>query len=342
MTIGNIIPRRDIVKHALRLGAEVKNIRLSDDLSDEVIAAIKQQLLEHRVIFFRDQGHLDDAQQQRFAIRLSSLIPHPTMVDTSGDLRIRETLSDRGSRMDMMSMDGSFNAARSKISMLRGAAIPLYGDHMAWSSTAAAYLDLPEPLRMLADTLWAVRCAAFDYAVTEGATEADKKCLDDVSTGTIYQTTHPVVRVHPETGDRLLSLGRSVQNFVGLQRYPSQKLFERLQSYLTAPANMVCWTWKSGDVAIWDNRATERYPMRAGGRHLPMGPVTSDADVPSLRKLRSRAAEAAYFGRLVRITKAQQDEVVEKPCGKVLVRGNQASRVSLPLKSRRDEKTVCR
>ncbi|WP_225648078.1 TauD/TfdA dioxygenase family protein [Bradyrhizobium australafricanum] len=286
MTVGNIVPR--VVKRALRLGAEVENIRLSDDLSDEVVAAIKQLLLEHKVIFFRDQGHLDDAQQQRFAIRLSSLVSNPTMVDISGDLRTRKMLADRASRIDTMSIDGCFSAARPKISMLRGAAIPLYEEHMAWSSTAAAYLDLPESLRMLADALWAVRCAAFDCAVTEGATEADKKCLDDVSTGTIYQTTHPVVRIHPETGERLLLLGQSVQNFVGLQRYPSQKLFERLQSYLTAPANVVCWTWKSGDVAIWDNRATERYSMKVGGRQ-----VASDADVPVLTKLRSRAAEAA-------------------------------------------------
>ncbi|MGL3104640.1 TauD/TfdA dioxygenase family protein [Bradyrhizobium sp. BR 1432] len=290
-TIGNIIPRANIVKHALRLGAEVKNIRLSDDLSDEVIAAIKQLLLEHKIIFFRDQGHLDDAQQQRFAIRLSSLIPHPTTVDANEDLRIRETLSDGAGHMDMMNMDDSVNGARPKISILRGAAIPLYGDHMTWSSTAAAYLDLPEPLRMLVDTLWAVRCAAFDYAVTEGDTEADKKRLEDVSSGTIYETVHPIVRVHPETGERLLLLGRSVQNFVGLQRYPSQKLFERLQSYLMAPGNMVRWSWKQGDVAIWDNHATERYPIgKAGGRDLIL---RVDVDEAGMKRLGSRAAEAA-------------------------------------------------
>ncbi|MGY4399280.1 TauD/TfdA dioxygenase family protein [Bradyrhizobium sp. USDA 3315] len=292
-TIGTVIPRADIVKHALRLGAEVKHIRLSDDLTDEVITAIKHLLLEHRVIFFRDQGHLDDAEQQRFAIRLSSLIAHPTTVDPSGDFTIPKAQSYRANPMNMMNLDDSFNGARSKIAILRGAAIPIYGDHMAWSSTAAAYLDLPDPLRMLADDLWAVRCAAFDYAFTDRAMESDKKCLDDVSTGTIYQTTHPIVRVHHETGERLLLLGRSIQHFVGLQRYPSQRLFERLQSYITAPVNTVYWTWKSGDVAIWDNRATECYPLNAGGRHSAGGAVTSEQGVRGLRKLRSRAAEAA-------------------------------------------------
>ncbi|MBR1164785.1 TauD/TfdA dioxygenase family protein [Bradyrhizobium elkanii] len=289
-TTGNIIPRRDIVKRAPRLGAEVKNIKLSDDLSDEVVAAIKQLLLEHKVIFFRDQGHLDDFQQQRFAIRLSSLIPHSTISDASGELRAGVTLPDGAGCSDMMNMDGSVNAARPKISILRGAAIPLYGDHMAWSSAAAAYLDLPESLRMLANTLWAVRCAAFDCAATEGATEADRKCLDDVSTGTIYETTHPIVRIHPETGERLLFLGRSVQNFVGLQRYPSQKLFERLQSYLTAPQNTVCWTWQSGDVAIWDDRATERYAV-SGCR--VKGEMAADGGSRRVEKQKPGAAEAA-------------------------------------------------
>lgn len=98
--------RADVVKHALRLGAEVKNIRLSY-LSDEVIAPIKQLLLDHKVIFFRDQGHLDDAQQQRFAIRLSSLISHPTMVGASGDLGIRKTHSNGASPAAAHSPEGA-------------------------------------------------------------------------------------------------------------------------------------------------------------------------------------------------------------------------------------------
>ncbi|MCS3519229.1 TauD/TfdA dioxygenase family protein [Bradyrhizobium elkanii] len=295
MTVDNVIPRTDIVKHADRLGAEIKHIKISDDLSDEVIAAINRLLLEHKVIFFRDQEHLDDAQQQRFAIRLGLLIPQQAMVDTKSEgVTAREMVPERSCRRaDQMNMDDGSRVARPKISILRGAAIPPFGGDVVWSNTAAAYLDLPDPLRMLADNLWAVRCAAFDCTVTEGATEADKRRLDDVSTGTIYETTHPVVRVHPETGERVLSLGRSVQNFIGLQRYPSQKLFELLQSYLTAPENTVRWNWKSGDVAIWDNRATERYPVNEVGAHLAMGPAAIGGDMPRIKALKSSAAEAA-------------------------------------------------
>ncbi|MEY9126952.1 MULTISPECIES: TauD/TfdA family dioxygenase [Bradyrhizobium] len=295
MIIDNVIPRADIVEHADRLGAEIKNITLSDDLSDEVIIAINRLLLERKVILFRDQGHLDHAQQQRLVLRLGSLIPNPTMLDTGGDLTIRKMLPDRAcSHVDQMNDDDVFSTRRPTMSVLREAAVPRFGADIAWSNTAAAYLDLPDPLRMLADNLWAVRCAAFDHIAMEGATEADKRALDDVSTGTIYETTHPIVRVHPETGERMLSLGRSVQNFVGLQRYPSQRLFELLQSYLTAPQNTLCWNWKSGDVAIWDNRAAEPYPVnKIGSPHLAMDQLAIDAGVPHMSRLKSRAAEAA-------------------------------------------------
>ncbi|AHY48573.1 TauD/TfdA family dioxygenase [Bradyrhizobium japonicum] len=291
MTVENVISRADIVKHAGRLGAEIKNIALSNDLPDDVIVAFNRLLLEHKVIFFRDQGHLDDAQQQRFMLRLGSLIPNPTMADTMGGLTIPQELSDRAcSHLSEMNDD----RVPAAISVLRLAAVPPFGGDIAWSSRAAAYLDLPDPLRMLADNLWAVSFVASDLTATERATEANKRPWWGVSNGTIYETTHPIVRVHPETGERMLSLGRSVNNFVGLQRYPSQRLFERLQSYLIAPQNTLCWNWKSGDVVIWDNRATEPYPVsKPSSPHWMMDQLAIDARAPHEKRPKSRAAKAA-------------------------------------------------
>ncbi|WP_407121159.1 TauD/TfdA dioxygenase family protein [Bradyrhizobium sp. STM 3561] len=291
MAVENVIPRADIVKHAERLGAEIKNIALSDDLPDDVIVAFNRLLLEHKVIFFRDQGHLDDAQQQRFVRRLGSLIPNPTMADTMGGSTIRQELSDRAcGHLNQLNDE----RVRTAISVLRLAADPPFGGDIAWSSRAAAYLDLPDPLRMLADNLWAVSFVASDLTATERTTEANKRRWCGVSTGTIYETTYPIVRVHPETGERMLSLGRSVNNFVGLQRDPSQRLFERLQSYLIAPRNTLCWNWKSGDVVIWDNRATEPYPVNnTGSPHSAMDQLAIDARVLHVKRPKSRAAKAA-------------------------------------------------
>ncbi|HEX7791118.1 MAG TPA: TauD/TfdA family dioxygenase, partial [Afipia sp.] len=120
-TIDNVIPRADIVKRAARLGAEIKNIKLSGDLSDETIGAINKVLLEHKVIFFRDQNHLDDAEQERFAIRLGKLVPHPTVGAIKGTSSILELDSGRGGgRADQWHTDVTFVDAYPKISVLRG------------------------------------------------------------------------------------------------------------------------------------------------------------------------------------------------------------------------------
>ncbi|MGY3078002.1 alpha-ketoglutarate-dependent taurine dioxygenase [Bradyrhizobium sp. LM6.10] len=281
-SIDSVIPRADIVKRAARLGAEIRNIKLSGDLSRDAIRAINQVLLEHKVIFFRNQGHLDDAEQERFAIKLGRLVPHPTVGATKGTSSILELDSGRGGgRADQWHTDVTFVDAYPKISVLRGVVIPSFGGDTVWSNTAAAYLDLPAPLRKLADELWAVHSNAYDYAVKARATDADRKHFDEVFTGTVYETEHPVVRVHPETGERTLVLGNFVQRFVGLSKYDGQKLFELFQSHITAPENTVRWTWQAGDVAIWDNRATQHYAVNDyGDQHRIVRRATIEGEVP--------------------------------------------------------------
>lgn len=113
------------------------------------------------------------------------------------------------------------------------------------------------------------------------ASEADRKHFEEVFTGTIYETEHPVVRVHPETGERTLVLGNFVQRFVGLSKYDSQKLFDLFQSHITAPENTVRWSWQQGDVVIWDNRATQHYAVNDyGDQHRVVRRATIDGEVP--------------------------------------------------------------
>src|ERR1700704_6514392 len=178
-TIDNTIPRADIVKRTARIGAEIRNIKLSGDLPDRTTAAINQVLLEHKVIFFRDQNHLDDSEQDRFAVRLGKLVPHPTVGATKGTASILELDSARGGgRADQWHTDVTFVDAYPKISVLRGVVIPPFGGDTVWSNTAAAYLDLPPPLQRLADELWAVHSNAYDYAGKTRATAADPKNFD--------------------------------------------------------------------------------------------------------------------------------------------------------------------
>lgn len=259
--IDNVIPRTDVVKRAARIGAEIRNIKLSGDLPDQTIAAINNLLLQHKVIFFRDQGHLDDAEQERFALRWGRLAV-PPLGAADGTMSIFDLDSVRcGVRADNWHIDGSCMDAYPKICVLRGVVIPRVGGDTMWSNTAAAYLDLPPPLQRLADDLWAVHSSAYDFAVTVRPSEAEKKRYQEFTSRTRLETEHPVVRLHPETGERALVLGTYVTRFVDIPKFDGQKLFDLFASHITAPENTVRWNWKQGDVAMWDNRATMHYAV---------------------------------------------------------------------------------
>ncbi|WP_375779128.1 TauD/TfdA dioxygenase family protein [Bradyrhizobium sp. ma5] len=253
--IEDVIPRTHVVKRAAHIGAEIRNIKLSGDLPEQTIAAMNGLLLEHKVIFFRDQGHLDDVEQERFALRFGRLVP-PPLGAVEGTVSILEIDTPRGGvRADNWHIDWSCCDAYPKISVLRGVVIPSLGGDTVWSNTAAAYLDMPAPLQRLADQLWALHSSAYDFAVTVRPSEVDKKKYEEFNRNR-FETEHPVVRVHPETGERTLVLGSYVTRFVDIPKYDGQKLFDVFESHVIAPENTVRWNWKQGDVAIWDNRAT--------------------------------------------------------------------------------------
>ncbi|WP_439396809.1 TauD/TfdA dioxygenase family protein [Bradyrhizobium sp. PMVTL-01] len=280
--IGGFIPSTDVVKRAARIGVEVKNIKLSGDLPDHAIASISSLLLEHKVIFFRNQGHLNDAEQERFAARLGKLVPHPMLGATKGMASLLELDSTRGGgRADVWHADGTFAAAYPKILVLRAVVMPTFGGDTVWSNTAAAYLDLPPPLQRLAEGLWAVHSNVFDYAGIARVRDVDKKHFEEVFTRTVFETEHPVVRVHPETGERTLVLGALVKHFVGVSKYDGQKLFDLFQSHITAPENTVRWNWLEDDIAIWDNRATQHYAVNDyGDQRRIVRRATIEGDVP--------------------------------------------------------------
>ncbi|RWI01433.1 MAG: TauD/TfdA family dioxygenase [Mesorhizobium sp.] len=273
----------DVVPLTSRVGAEIRGVRLGGDLSDAAIAAINQLLLKHKVIFFRGQEHLDDAEQELFARRLGNLVPHPTQGPAAGTASILNLDSGRGGgRADQWHTDVTFVDAYPKFSVLRGVVIPAAGGDTIWSNTHAAYENLPAPLKILADNLWAIHSNAYDYAaVRPRATAEEKRHFEEVFTSTIYEIEHPVVRVHPETGEKSLLLGNFVQRLVGLSKSDSAKLYEVFQSYVTAPENTVRWRWQVSDVAIWDNRATQHYAVNDyGDQHRVVRRATVDGDVP--------------------------------------------------------------
>jgi len=167
-------------------------------------------------------------------------------------------------------------------SILRAVTLPSYGGSTLWASTAAAYTALPEPLKHLSENLWALHSNRFDDALAATDTLTDQQRAHRAAfEGSEYLTEHPVVRVHPETGERTLLAGNNVRGFIGPDNYESQVLLELLQRRITMPENTIRWNWEPGDVAIWDNRATQHCAVDDyDDQRRVMHRVTLAGDVP--------------------------------------------------------------
>lgn len=269
-----------------RIGAEIRGVRLSGQLEQATVEAIRAALLRHKVIFFRGQAHLQDSDQEAFARLLGEPVSHPTVPVVEGTDHLLELDSHRGGRANSWHTDVTFVDAYPQASILRGVTIPEVGGDTVWANTATAYDDLPPPLKALAEQLWAVHSNEYDYAsygnVGERGRDAEAlKRYREVFVSTRYETEHPVVRVHPETGEKTLILGHFVKNFVGLTPSASAHVLELLQAYVTRLENIVRWRWQAGDVAIWDNRATQHYAVNDyGDAHRVVRRVTLKGDVP--------------------------------------------------------------
>ncbi|MFI5633658.1 TauD/TfdA dioxygenase family protein [Streptomyces sp. NPDC051664] len=264
-----------------RIGAVVSGVRLGGDLEPAVVAAVRAAALEHKVIFFRGQDHLDGESHEAFGRLLGTPVAHPTVPSADGRYALGID-SDHGGRANQWHTDVTFVPAYPAFSILRAVTIPPYGGNTLWSNTAAVYAELPEPLRALADSLRAIHSNDYDYAALRpNALPEALAQYREVFTSTKFLTEHPVVRVHPETGERVLLLGNFVQRIAGLTGRDSRALIDLFQSHIERPENTVRWQWQTGDVAIWDNRATQHYGVDDSDTHdRKLRRVTVDGDVP--------------------------------------------------------------
>ena len=282
----------EVVPVAGRIGAEIRGVALNGDIDDATLAAIRAALVRHKVIFFREQHQLDDAAQEAFAERFGKPVAHPTVPVVPGSQYLLELDSKEGRAASSWHTDVTFVPAYPEASILRGIVIPAAGGDTLWANTVTAYEELPEPLRQLADTLWAVHSNLYDYAaIHANADDEAVKHHREVFASTVYETEHPLVHVHPESGERSLLLGHFFKNFVGLSQADSQRLFAIFQEHVTRPENTVRWRWQPGDVAIWDNRATQHRAVADFGlQHRQLRRATIAGVVPvSIDGRQSRA-----------------------------------------------------
>jgi taurine dioxygenase len=272
----------DIVPVGGRIGAEVRGVALSGDLDPATLGALRAALLRHKVLFFRDQDALTDQRHEDFAALLGEPVAHPTVPVAEGSRYLLELDSREGYAASSWHTDVTFVDAYPQASILRAITVPQAGGDTLWANAVTAYEELTEPLRTLVDGLWAVHSNKYDYAAALGSKDAQRtEEYSKIFASTVYETEHPVVRVHPETGERSLLVGHFVKQFVGLNPADSQRIFGILQDHITKPENTVRWRWREGDVAIWDNRATQHRAIADFGlQRRTLRRATVAGDVP--------------------------------------------------------------
>jgi len=264
-----------------RIGAEVHGVRLSADLDQDTLQRVKRALARHKVLFFRDQHNLDDAGHQAFGRLWGTPTTHPTAPAQVGDFLL-ELDSKHGGKANTWHTDLTFVTNYPAASILRAVTIPVAGGDTVWANTAEAYARLPSSLRAIADTLWAVHSNDYDYAANQTEPDEGTDAYQAEFIATVYEAAHPLVRVHPDTGERTLVLGAFFKQFEGLGFADSRRLYETFQGHITRLENTVRWRWREGDVAIWDNRATQHYAIDDyGDQRRVVRRVTIHGDSPA-------------------------------------------------------------
>ncbi|MGX6601646.1 TauD/TfdA dioxygenase family protein [Micromonosporaceae bacterium Da 78-11] len=260
------------------IGAVIGGVDASVPLGDEVVAQVRQALLTHKVIFLRDQ-QLDYDTQAEFAKRFGELtLGHPIYDNAKEQPHLRAMDSAHGTRANHWHTDLTFIDRPPAAAFLHAKVIPPVGGDTIWANTVTAYQSMPAELRDLADRLRVVHSNDSDF--TDDTVDWRGDYISDR-----LEADHPAVRVHPETQERALLLGGFARSVRGYSPVVSRELIHAMQEYVTKPEQTVRWQWRVGDLAIWDNRATQHYAIydygsahRRAERLTLVGPVPEGVD----------------------------------------------------------------
>ncbi|WP_458247357.1 TauD/TfdA dioxygenase family protein [Streptomyces sp. MAI_2237] len=263
-----------------RIGAVVEGVDLAAAPDFSTITALRDALNEHKAIVF-DDVRLDNADQERVAGWFGELTTaHPNVPAADGTTNVLAVDSET-SKANTWHTDVTFVVNPPQLTTLRSVVVPPYGGETLIANAAAAYRDLPEALRSLADSLRVVHSNQYDYARPAAAT-AEQQEYDRLFVSTPYEAEHPVVRVHPLTGERGLFVGGFAKRILGLSSSESADLLRVLQSYVTRPENLLRWRWSPNQLLIFDNRITQHYGVDNYDDHpRRLNRVTVAGEVPT-------------------------------------------------------------
>ena len=273
------------------LGAVIHGVDLAGELSADEIAAIRSTLLGFRVVFFREQ-RLSPAQLVAFGRRFGELTPaHPLLgglddehpeilVLDSGDYPLGVGSRSNGtSYNNRWHTDVTFSERPPTGTILAAQTIPARGGDTLWADLVDAYETLSDPIRAMIDAMTAVHDASGTF---NRFREDDPTGEQQAKLTKLAPVEHPVVRVHPETGERGLFVNETfTQRIVGLSPTESDAILKLLYAHTIEPERVVRWRWRHSDVAFWDNRATVHYAAADYGDHRRiMHRVTIAGDAP--------------------------------------------------------------
>ncbi|MGX6601486.1 TauD/TfdA dioxygenase family protein [Micromonosporaceae bacterium Da 78-11] len=264
-------------------GAIVHGVDLTD-VTDEQIAAIRGDLVDRKVLFFRDQT-LDDDGQVALGRRIGSVTAaHPVVggVDEQHPEVYALDSTDNGFA-DVWHTDVTFMKRPPLGSILRAVTLPPTGGDTNWADAQLAYESLSAPVQRLADQLTAVLDGnrEFGYYLARRRGGKGNEWDGEVVTK-LEPVEHPVIRVHPETGRKGIFVNPGfTSHIVGVSESESRGILDLLYAHLTKPEHLVRHRWRPGDVAMWDNRSTSHYANRDYGTdRRVMHRITLRGDVP--------------------------------------------------------------
>ena len=252
------------------IGAEISNVSLGDAaVDDALLAEIRTLWLAHKVLFFRDQD-ISRADHVAFARRFGELESHPVAgsdPENPGLVRIYKSPETPNDRYEnAWHTDATWREAPPLGCVLRCVECPPVGGDTMWANMVLAWEKLPESVKAQVAGLRARHSieATFGAAMPEEKRLALKAQFPDAE--------HPVVRTHPETGEKVLFVNAFATHFTNFHtprnvRYGQDyapgaaQLLQYLVSQAFIPEYQVRFRWKRNSVAFWDNRSTQHYAV---------------------------------------------------------------------------------
>ncbi len=237
------------------IGAEIRGVDLSQPLGNQTFQEIHQALMDHLVIFFRDQ-HIDLEQQKAFGRRFGSLHIHPTAPSAPGHPEVLVVKADANSKAvagNRWHSDVSCDPEPPMGSILHMRELPPSGGDTLFASMYAAYDALSEPMKAFLSGLKAwhesehVLGGTLGQKLREGGKEYPR-------------ALHPIVRTHPETQRKCLFVNSGFTTRIdGLEENESRSILDLLFDHIRTPEFQCRFRWRPNSVAFWDNRSTQHY-----------------------------------------------------------------------------------